>query len=166
MIDSYADGLIDKQEFEPRVTRMRQRLHHLEEQLQSLTADSEAEEELRLILGRLETFATKVKDGLHAADSQTRRDIIRALGSQVEIGDQKARRRPRSVRRDCARSVAHVCPRGWCVRTVLMYFWIVRLHTHMPSESAFTPDPFSPPQSILRRHLPDQGDGLGGENRA
>ncbi len=27
----------------------------------------------------------------------------------------------------------------------------------------FTPDPFSTPQSILRRHLPDQGDGLGGD---
>ena len=80
-----------------------------------------------------------------------------------EIGDRKARRRPRAVRRDCARSVAHVCPRGWCVRTVRMYFWIVRLHTRVPSESAFTPDAFSTPQSILRRHLPDQGDGLGGD---
>lgn len=68
LIDSYAEGLIDKQEFEPRVTRMRERLRHLEEQLQRLKQEAEGEEELRTILGRLETFAAKVKEGLHDAD--------------------------------------------------------------------------------------------------
>src|SRR5262245_36263924 len=32
LIDSYAEGLIDKQEFEPRVTRLRQRIAHVEAQ--------------------------------------------------------------------------------------------------------------------------------------
>jgi site-specific DNA recombinase len=91
LIDSYADGLIDKQEFEPRVTRMRQRLQHLEEQLQSLKEDAEVEQELRLILGRLESFAAKVQDGLHQADFQTRRDIIRALVKRVEIDESQIR---------------------------------------------------------------------------
>jgi transposase len=36
-------------------------------------------------LGRLEAFAAKVKDGLHDADFQTCRDIIRALVKRVEI---------------------------------------------------------------------------------
>ncbi len=49
LIDGYAEGLIDKQEFEPRVTRMRERMQHLEEQAQRLKEASEAEEELRLI---------------------------------------------------------------------------------------------------------------------
>ena len=31
LIDSYAEGLIDKQEFEPRITRLRQRLARVEE---------------------------------------------------------------------------------------------------------------------------------------
>jgi len=31
------------------------------------------------------------------------------------------------------KKVDHFCPRGWGVRTRLMYFWIVRLHTCMPS---------------------------------
>jgi len=31
------------------------------------------------------------------------------------------------------RNVLHFCPRGGFVRTSLMYFWIVRLHTRMPS---------------------------------
>lgn len=70
---------------------MRERLQHLEEQLQRLKADAEGEEELRLILGRLETFAAKVKDGLHDSDFQTRRDIIRALVKRVEIDEQQVR---------------------------------------------------------------------------
>ncbi|WP_201366960.1 recombinase family protein, partial [Dictyobacter formicarum] len=65
LIDSYAEGFIDKQEFEPRVTRMRERLHHLEEQLQRLKEEAAGEEELQAILERLETFAAKVNDGLH-----------------------------------------------------------------------------------------------------
>jgi site-specific DNA recombinase len=36
LIDSYAEGLIDKAEFEPRITRLRQRLARLEEQRQAL----------------------------------------------------------------------------------------------------------------------------------
>jgi site-specific DNA recombinase len=91
LIDSYADGLINKQEFEPRVTRMRERLQHLEEQLQHLKEEAEVEEELRLILGRLETFAAKVQDELHQADFQTRREIIRALVKRVEVDEQHIR---------------------------------------------------------------------------
>jgi site-specific DNA recombinase len=87
LIDSYAEGLIDKQEFEPRVIRMRERIQHLEEQRQRLKEDREEEEELCLIVGRLETFAAQVKDGLHQADFQTRREIIRALVKRVKIDE-------------------------------------------------------------------------------
>jgi len=91
LIDSYADGLIDKQEFEPRVTRLRERMRHLEEQVQRLKEASEGEEELRLILSRLESFATKVQDGLQQANFQTRREIIRALVKRVEVDTQRVR---------------------------------------------------------------------------
>jgi site-specific DNA recombinase len=36
LIDSYADGLIDKQEFEPRILRLRRRIAQAEEQRQQL----------------------------------------------------------------------------------------------------------------------------------
>jgi len=85
LIDSYAEGLIDKQEFEPRVTRMRVRLQHLEAQVQHLKAEEEVEEELRSIMGRLETFAATVRDGLQQADFHTRREIIRSLVKRVEV---------------------------------------------------------------------------------
>ena len=91
LIDSYAEGLIDKQEFEPRVTRMRERMQHLEDQFFGLKEAAAVEDELRLILGRLETFAAKVKEGLHQADFQTRREIIRALVKRVEVDQQQIR---------------------------------------------------------------------------
>jgi site-specific DNA recombinase len=91
LIDSYADGLIDKQEFEPRVTRMRERMQQLEEQAQHLKEAAEGEGELHLILGRLETFTSHVKAGLEQAHWQTRRDIIRALVKRVEVDEQQIR---------------------------------------------------------------------------
>ena len=94
LIDSYAEELIDKREFELRVTRTRERMQHLEEQLQHLKEEPEVEEELRLILGHLETFAAKVKDGLQRADFQTRREIIRALVKRVEVNEQQREPQP------------------------------------------------------------------------
>jgi site-specific DNA recombinase len=40
---------------------------------------------LRLILGRLEDFATKVQHGLAEADWTRKRDLIRALVKRVEV---------------------------------------------------------------------------------
>jgi site-specific DNA recombinase len=57
LIDSYAEGMIDKAEFEPRITRMRERITQLEEQVRQIQDEAGMEQELRLILGRLETFA-------------------------------------------------------------------------------------------------------------
>jgi site-specific DNA recombinase len=91
LIDSYAEGLIDKAEFEPRVIRLRERLQHLDEQLQHLMQETEIEEDLQLILGRLETFAEKVHDSLSTADFQTCRDIIRTLVKRVEVDEQQIR---------------------------------------------------------------------------
>lgn len=60
LIDSYAEGLIDKQEFEPRVRQIYERMQHLEGQLWHLQETAEIEDELRLILGRLETCGGNV----------------------------------------------------------------------------------------------------------
>jgi site-specific DNA recombinase len=87
LIDSYAEGLIEKAEFEPRITRLRQRIAGLEEQAQQLAQAASLQHELRLILGRLETFATQVRDGLVGADWLTQRELIRTLVKRVEIGE-------------------------------------------------------------------------------
>ena len=85
LIDSYTDGLIDKAEFEPRLTQLRERVQHLEDEVQRLHTQAEEEDTLRLILTRLETFSAKVQDRLSQADFQTRRDIIRTLVKRVEV---------------------------------------------------------------------------------
>jgi site-specific DNA recombinase len=91
LIDSYAEGLIEKEEFEPRIKRMRERIQHLEDQIQEQKEAAKAEEEIQLILGCLENFAAKVKDGLQQADFATRRTIIRALVKRVEVDEQQLR---------------------------------------------------------------------------
>ena len=51
LIDSDADNLIDKHEFEPRITRLRQRLARLEEQRQAQADEAAWHGELQLIIG-------------------------------------------------------------------------------------------------------------------
>jgi site-specific DNA recombinase len=86
LIDSYAEGFIEKQEFEPRISRLRQRLTDLETQAQQITDEIARQAELRLVITRLGDFAAKVEDGLAAADWLTKRDLIRTLVKRVEIG--------------------------------------------------------------------------------
>jgi site-specific DNA recombinase len=74
LIDSYAEGLIDQQEFAPRITRLRQRLTALEEQARQLRDETALQDELRLIIGRLEDFAIKVHNGLGGADWTSKRE--------------------------------------------------------------------------------------------
>src|SRR5262249_31071606 len=81
----YAEGLIDKGEFEPRVTRLRQRLARLEEQRQALADEAAVQGELQLIIGRLEDFAAKLHDSLETADWASKRALIRALVKRVEV---------------------------------------------------------------------------------
>ena len=85
LIDSYAEGFLDKHEFESRIVRQRQRLATLDEQVRQLADAASLQRELRLLIGRLEDFAAQVEDGLEAADWLTRREIIRTLVSRVEI---------------------------------------------------------------------------------
>ena len=85
LIDSYTEGYLEKPEFDSRVSRQRQRIAALDEQVRQL-ADAEAlQRELRLLIGRLEDFADQVEEGLETADWLARREIIRTLVSRVEI---------------------------------------------------------------------------------
>jgi site-specific DNA recombinase len=86
LIDSYAEGLIEKQEFEPRVIRLRQRITHLEAQWQQLAEAETLQRELRLIIGRVEDFAAQVHQNLEALEWHRQREILRALVRRVEMG--------------------------------------------------------------------------------
>lgn len=86
LIDSYAEGLIEKQEFEPRVTRLRQRITHVEAQCHQLAEAETLQRELQLIVGRVEEFAAQVQQNLETLAWQRKREILRALVRRVEIG--------------------------------------------------------------------------------
>lgn len=86
LIDSYAEGLIEKTAFEPRVTRLRQRIAHIEAQCAHLASEETLQRELHLIVSRVEDFAAHVGEHLAALAWDKKREIIRTLGRRVEIG--------------------------------------------------------------------------------
>ena len=85
LIDSYAAGVIDRSEFEPRVTGLRLRVAQLQDQQRTAAEAAEAERELTLIMGQLEDFAAKVRHSLHDLDWISTREIIRTLVRRIEI---------------------------------------------------------------------------------
>jgi len=91
LIDAYEDGLLTKEEFEPRLRDAKGRLEKLEAEIQVVVDQAAAERELRLVIGQFEEFAQRVSDGLHEGDWPTRREVIRALVKRIEIGPETVR---------------------------------------------------------------------------
>jgi site-specific DNA recombinase len=85
LIDSYAEGLLEQHEFEPRIPRLRQRLTQLEEQRQQRIDVAALQTEIRLIVGRWEDFAAKIDAGLEDSDWLSKREMMRALVKRVEV---------------------------------------------------------------------------------
>ena len=91
LIDAYGEGLLEKSEFEPRVTAARERLARLEQEQSRAAVHESQESELRLVIGQLEDFAKRVSDRLRQPTLATRREIVRALVKQVEIDEDEVR---------------------------------------------------------------------------
>ena len=91
LIDAYGDGLLEKLEFEPRVTAARERLSRLEQEQKEVSAHKGQDAELKLVIGQLEEFAERVSDGLRQPTWATKRQIVRALVKQVEIDQDEVR---------------------------------------------------------------------------
>jgi site-specific DNA recombinase len=91
LIDAYQDGLLERDEFESRIQRARQRLEKLQAEAQSLATAEAEEQQVQAVLGKLQEFAQRVSEGLQQADWQTRREVIRALVKRVEIDADEVR---------------------------------------------------------------------------
>ena len=91
LLDAYGEGLMEKEEFEPRIRQFRERLSRLEADLQQEQELEKQEQQLRLVIGQLQDFAQRVNEDIAEADWSTRREIIRTLVKQVEIDDQEVR---------------------------------------------------------------------------
>jgi len=85
LIDSYAEGLIERAEFEPRIAGFRQRIRGWEAQLKAMRDEVTLQSTLSLIIGRLEDFAKRVHDRMCEVDWFMQRDLIRTLVKRVEI---------------------------------------------------------------------------------
>jgi site-specific DNA recombinase len=68
LIDSSADGLVERAEFEPRVLRLRERIQQLGGEAQRLLDEAEVDRELRVLVGRVEQFAAQVQLGLQQVE--------------------------------------------------------------------------------------------------
>jgi site-specific DNA recombinase len=91
LIDSYAEGFIDKGEFEPRITDLRRRLARLAADAVALRDTAEQARSLQLVIGKLSLFAEMVRGRLETADWATQRDIICALVKRIEVADDVVR---------------------------------------------------------------------------
>ncbi len=114
LIDSYAEGVISKAEFEPRLAGLRRRIAELEAEAAALRDAAEQARSLQLVIGKLETFAALVRDRLGEADWATRCDLIRTLVRRIEVNDQHVRvvfRVGPGPQGDAApRQISHLCP--------------------------------------------------------
>jgi hypothetical protein len=91
LIDADGEGLVDKEEFEPRIRQFKERLVRLEAQAREQAELESQEQQLGLVIGRLQDFAERVKEGLEQADWSTRRDIIRTLVKRIEVRGEEVR---------------------------------------------------------------------------
>lgn len=91
LIDAYSEGSLDKEEFEPRLRRARERLSQLELDAQAQAQEASQRAELTLIIGKLQDFAKRVHEGLEQVDPPTRQEIIRTLVKRVEVDDQQVK---------------------------------------------------------------------------
>ncbi len=85
LIDSYAEGMIDKMDFDPKMRNLKSRLEQLDQQIQDSRRHQVGQRELFLVINRLEEFAAAVHDRLGTVDFVTKREIIRGLVKRVEI---------------------------------------------------------------------------------
>src|SRR5262245_29831399 len=91
LIDAYGDGLLDKSEFEPRISAAKERLAKLEAEHRQRIGEASQEAELRLVIGQLEEFANRLSQGLQEPGWKTRREVVRALVKKVEVDEKEIR---------------------------------------------------------------------------
>ena len=85
LIDAYADGVVDREEFEPRIQRARKRLLDFETKLEALQSRTREQTVLREALECLDSFSETIHNHLDQADWTTRREILRTLVQRVVV---------------------------------------------------------------------------------
>ncbi|MGA7768410.1 MAG: recombinase family protein [Candidatus Sulfotelmatobacter sp.] len=85
LIDSFTEGLIDKDQFTSRMGRAKSRIADLDVKIKSDAGDVDASENLRLAVNRIRELAAAIGPDLATADWHRRREIIRTLVQRIDI---------------------------------------------------------------------------------
>ncbi len=89
LIDSLAEGVIDKDQFTARMNRTKTRIADIDAKIGAQTSDEGRQANLRSVRSRLTEISCHVRTQLSDADWATKREIIRALIQRIEIGTTK-----------------------------------------------------------------------------
>ncbi|GGG07907.1 MULTISPECIES: recombinase family protein [Cysteiniphilum] len=87
LIDSYADSLITKNEFEPRIKLLRAHMMKIENNLSQLNTNDNYDQKVKEFMDKLELFAKTIKQQLIDSNFETKRKIILSLIKFIEISD-------------------------------------------------------------------------------
>jgi hypothetical protein len=85
LIDSFAEGLIEKDQFASRMARTKSRIADLDSRVRAYAGDVDQREQLRVAMKRLRELAATIGPELGSADWQRRREIIRTVVSRIDI---------------------------------------------------------------------------------
>lgn len=85
LIDSFAEGLIEKEQFASRIARTKIRIADLDARIKADSGDFDHREHLQLATNRLRELAATIKPELASADWKRRREIIRTLVQRIDI---------------------------------------------------------------------------------
>ncbi len=91
LIDAYENGWLDKDDFEPRIRRVKERLAREEQAVAEHERDRSSQEELRLLIGHFEAFAERITGSLADADFATKRKLLRLLIHRIEVDEDEIR---------------------------------------------------------------------------
>jgi len=85
LIDGFAEGLIEKDQFASRMARTKSRIADLDTRIRAYAGEVDQRERLRLATNRLRELAATVGPELGSADWQRRREIIRTVVQRIDI---------------------------------------------------------------------------------
>ena len=91
LLDAYENGWVEKDEFELRMSRAKERLMREQELYNEHERSSHHELELRLIVGQFQKFADQIAGGLADADFTLKRSLLRLLIDRIEIKSDEVR---------------------------------------------------------------------------
>jgi len=115
LIDSFTEGLIDKDQFTSRMGRTKSRIADLDVKIMSDAGDVDASENLGLAVNRIRELAAAIGPDLTNADWHRRREIIRTLVQRIDIGPEVIKvifRVTQSARGSGSKSIAVTLPRS------------------------------------------------------